>query len=161
MSRSARAAGFALAVLFLLLPLRHAEAQSPTDELRAHVNQILDLLRGGPTAQPGTRQDRRVAMRQAIEAVLYFPAMAERALGRYWAARTPEERTEFVRLFGDLVDSMYVAEIERHGEHAVAFLGESRVNDEATVETRIMGKSPTLVAYRMPCGTAGGACTTC
>ncbi|MBM3219338.1 MAG: ABC transporter substrate-binding protein [Candidatus Rokubacteria bacterium] len=90
MSRISVVAGLALTVL-LLVPAGRAEARNPTDELKAHVRQVLDLLRS-------RRQDRRAAMRHAVEAVLDVPAMAERALGRYWAARTPEERTEFVRV---------------------------------------------------------------
>src|SRR6185295_13094660 len=106
MSRFAAVVVTLVVLLFIAGPAR---AESPTDELRSHVDQVLSLLRGGP-GTPETRPERRAAVRQVVENALDFPTMAERALGRHWAARTPEERAEFVRLFGDLLDSIYIAE---------------------------------------------------
>ena len=134
--------------MVLLLPA-HAGAASPTDELRSHVNQVLELLRKGTVGKADTRQERRVAVRQVVDGILDVPAMAERALGRAWERRTPEERREFVGLFGDLLDNLYIGEIERHGDESVSYLKESVAGDDATVETRISGKSETRVDYRM------------
>jgi phospholipid transport system substrate-binding protein len=75
--------------------------------------------------------------------------MAERALGRHWGTRTPAERTEFVRLFGELLESLYVGEIERHADDPIAYLKESLAGGDATVETKIAGKAETRVDYRM------------
>lgn len=146
--RGIRIVVLGLVTTVVLLP-SPARAASPTDELRTHVNQVLALLRNGSAGKPDLRQERRAAVRQAVEGVLDFPAMAERALGRAWSGRTVDERVEFVRLFSDLLDSIYIAEIARHGDESVSYLGESVAGDDATVETRISGKSETRVDYRM------------
>lgn len=147
-----RQCGWLLAVLVgisVLLGPGDARAAGPTEALRAHVNQVLGVLRDAALRSAESTPERRSAVRQVVDDVLDFPAMAERALGRHWAARTSEERAEFVRLFSDLLESLYVAEIERHADHTVTYLGESRDGPEATVATKIVGKSETRVDYRM------------
>lgn len=147
-----RVRGWARALLVavaLLLGPDVARAAGPTEALQSHVDQVLALVRDATLGRAEATQQRRTALRQVVDGVLDFPAMAERALGRHWFARTPQERTEFVQLFSDLLESVYVAEIERHGDHAITFLGESQAGGEATVETKVTGKSETRVDYRM------------
>jgi len=133
-----------------LMPMpRAAEAASPTEQLRGDIADVLALLRDGTLRSPEATQQRRSALRRSIEGVLDFPVMAERALGRHWSARTPEERTEFVRVFGNLLEGLYVTEIERHADQSVTYLRESVAGDEATVETNVGAKTETRVDYRM------------
>jgi phospholipid transport system substrate-binding protein len=132
--------GALLGVVLLLAPLE-APAAGPTEELQRQVTQVLDLVRDPARGRP--------AVRQVIDGILDFPEMAERALGRHWSARTPEERAEFVRLFSDLLEVTYVAAIERHGHDVISYLKESVAGDEATVETKVVGKTETRVDYRM------------
>lgn len=135
-------------VALLLFP-HQARADGPTEHLRSHVEQVLAVLRDAALRAPEAAGQRRSAVRQVVDGVLDLPAMAERALGRHWGTRTPAERTEFVSVFGALLESLYVAEIERHAEDPIAYLKESLAEGEATVETTIAGKSETRVDYRM------------
>ena len=133
----------ALIAVALSLPAASlAQASGPTDALRATVNEVVTLLRDGPS-------DRRLAIRRVIDGAIDFRAMGERALGRHWAARTPEERTEFVEVFGELLESIYVGEIERARDTSIDYVAERLADGQATVETRVGGKAPTRVDYRM------------
>ena len=139
-------------VFATLLVLSHppeACASSPSETLQRHVTQVLALARDPALATPDATRQRRVAIRQVVDGVIDFPAMAERALGRHWEARTAEEREEFVRVFSDLLETIYVTEIERHGEQAVSYVNESVRGGDATIQTRIGGKVETRVDYRM------------
>ena len=148
-----RGSGWALAALIgslLLLSPLDARASSPTETLRGHVSQVLELLRDPTLAKPEATRLRRSAVRQVVDGVLDFPAMAERALGRHWSARTPNERAEFVQLFSALLENIYVAEIERHADQSIVYLKESVAGDTATVQTKVAaGKTETRVDYQM------------
>ena len=147
-----RRSGWLQAVLVAVVLLSspdNARAAGPSETLQTHVTQVLALLRDPTLARPEVTRPRRAAVRQAVDGVIDFPTMAQRALGRHWDARTPEERVEFVRLFSDLLETIYVAEIERHGDHVVTYLNEAVRGTDATVETRVRGKSETRVDYRM------------
>lgn len=135
--------------LVLLSSATEARAVSPSDTLREHVTQVLTLLRDPDLAKPEATQQRRLALRNVVNGVVDFPAMAERALGRHWDTRTPEERVEFVRLFSDLLETLYVGEIDRHSDQAVNYVTESLRGDDARVETRVRGKTEMRIDYRM------------
>jgi phospholipid transport system substrate-binding protein len=113
------------------------------------VTQVLTLLRDPDLARPEATLRRRLAVRNVVNGVVDFPTMAERALGRYWDTRTPEERVEFVRLFSDLLETIYVGEIDRHSDQVVSYVNESLRGDDARVETRIRGKTEMKIDYRM------------
>ena len=40
--------------------------------------------------------------------------MAQRSLGAHWQRRTPEEQTEFIKVFSDLLEQTYVDRIESY-----------------------------------------------
>jgi phospholipid transport system substrate-binding protein len=135
--------------LVLLSSPTAARAVGPSDTLQEHVTQVLTLLRDPDLARPEATLRRRLAVRNVVNGVVDFPTMAERALGRYWDTRTPEERVEFVRLFSDLLETIYVGEIDRHSDQVVSYVNESLRGDDARVETRIRGKTEMKIDYRM------------
>jgi len=147
-----RCSGWLLAVvtgIILLASAHDVHATSPTETLQGNVNQVLELLRDPGLAKPEATSVRRAAVRQVVDGALDFPAMAERALGRYWDARTPAERVEFVGLFSALLETVYVGEIERNADQSITYLKELTTGDAATVQTKIAGKTETRVDYRM------------
>jgi phospholipid transport system substrate-binding protein len=147
-----RYSGWLLAVvtgIILLASAHDVHATSPTETLQGNVNQVLELLRDPGLAKPEATSIRRAAVRQVVDGALDFPAMAERALGRHWDARTPEERVEFVSLFSALLETVYVGEIERNADQSITYLRELTTGNAATVQTKIGGKTETRVDYRM------------
>jgi phospholipid transport system substrate-binding protein len=139
----------AVVALMLLGPPHDARAASPTEELRSHVAQVLELLRDPDLGKREAVAARRFAVRQIVDKVLDFRTMAERALGRHWITRTSAERAEFVRVFSDFLEATYVAEVERHRHLSITYLKESLAGDEAIVETKVGGKVESRVDYRM------------
>ncbi|MBF8298909.1 MAG: uncharacterized protein HW395_1566, partial [candidate division NC10 bacterium] len=64
----------------------------------------------------------------------------KRSLGRYWSERTPEERTEFVRLFTDLLERAYIERVDGYSGEQVVYLGESVDGDYSEVRSKIVTK---------------------
>jgi phospholipid transport system substrate-binding protein len=135
----------------LVLVARPAWAGAPTDQLRASVDTVIRIVRDPALRGEGKAEARRAALHRALEARFDLVETARRALGRYWSGRTDQERTQFVDLFGDLLERAYVGRIEASAGDRVAYTGESVDRDYATVTTRISTPRNTRipVVYRM------------
>jgi phospholipid transport system substrate-binding protein len=139
------------ALLACLIATTAAQALSPTETVKSRVDEVLQSLGQVPAAAPDAAERRRAEIRRAADALFDFPEMARRALGRHWAARTPAERDEFVRLFTDLIARSYIGKIDRYAGEAVAYLGERVDGDEASVRSQVVTAkgSQIPVEYRL------------
>ena len=139
----------ASALIASALLVTAAVAGPPTDQLKGHVDRVIQVLDDpGLKAKPA---ERRAAVRKIAGAIFDYEDTARRALGRHWNARTPQEQQEFVQLFADLLDRAYFARIDQYQGEKVRFTGESITGDEAVVKTRIVttSRSEIPVDYRM------------
>jgi phospholipid transport system substrate-binding protein len=139
-----------LLALGILLP-RPAHAGSPSDQLRTQVDRVLKVLDDADLKKDGKAQERRVAVRKIAADIFDFGETAKRSLGRHWAARTPAERDEFVKLFSDLLERSYVSKIELYGGEKIQYTGDTVDGDLATVRSKIVTRQGTEVPieYRM------------
>ncbi|HEX5816829.1 MAG TPA: ABC transporter substrate-binding protein [Methylomirabilota bacterium] len=143
----------ALACSLLVAPLaaREADAGAPTDQLRSQVDRVLKLLEDPALQAPDKARERRVAVRKVADEIFDFGETARRALGRHWAARTPEERDEFVRLFGDLLERSYISKIELYGGEKIQYISDRIDGETALVQSKLLTKngSEVPIEYRM------------
>ncbi|MBI4271380.1 MAG: ABC transporter substrate-binding protein [Candidatus Rokubacteria bacterium] len=117
-----------LAALFLLptVPLP-AAADTPTHELRAHMDRVFDALRA---------REQRVALRAATAELFDWPELAHLSLGPHWQMLTDAERAEFTRLLGRLVDTRLLA-LAEYGATTVEYVDEDVEGERATVRTAV------------------------
>ena len=141
----------ACTVLVALLMGRDATAGAPTEQLRAQVDKVLKLLDDGALKAPDKAKERRTAVRKVADDIFDFGETAKRSLGRHWAARTPEEREEFVKLFGDLLERSYISKIELYGGEKIQYVGDKIEGDTAVVQSKLLTKtgSEVPIEYRM------------
>jgi phospholipid transport system substrate-binding protein len=151
MRSQARIALLVVAGLVALLAAPAVGAETPTEQLRAHVARALKILE-----DPAFKAESRAAARQAeirkVAADIFdFTEMTRRALGPHWQPRTPAERQEMVALFTDLLERSYVSKIEMYSGERIVWAGEAIDGDQATIRTRIVTKQGTEVPvdYRM------------
>lgn len=141
----------ACTVLVLLLAGREATAGAPTEQLRTQVDRVLKLLDDAALKAPDKAKERRTAVRKVADDIFDFGETAKRSLGRHWAARTPEERDEFVKLFGDLLERSYISKIELYGGEKIQYVGDKIEGDTAFVQSKLLTKtgSEVPIEYRM------------
>ncbi len=128
-----------------------AGAPAPIDQVRGSIQRVIRILED-PELRPETRTaDRRAAMRKVANEFFDFAEVTKRSLGRHWQTRTPAEREELVRLFGDLLERTYVSRIELYSGEKILYLNESVQPDHAVVRTRIVTKQGTEIPvdYRL------------
>ena len=137
-------------LLALSLP-RAAWAGAPTEQLKAHIDQVIKILEGPGLKVDGRVKERRSAVRGVADDIFDFAETAKRSLARHWPGRTDKEREEFVSLFSDLLERSYISKIELYGGERIQYAGERIDGDVATVSTRILTKQGTEIPvdYRM------------
>ena len=149
--RVRRALGLGLAALFVFVSAQEAVAGAATDQLKGAIDRVVATLDSPALKGDGKVLERRTAVRKIANEIFDFNEIARRSLGRYWQPLTEPQRTEFVSLFGDLLERSYISKIELYGGEKIVYSGERVEADLATVSTKIMTKNGTEVPvdYRL------------
>ena len=111
-----------------------------TDQVKGTVDQVIKILTDPALKGEKKIRERRAKIRQVVLQRFGFTEMSKRSLGRYWNERTPEERTEFVSLYTDLLERAYIDRIDGYTGEQVVYLGESIDGDYSEVRSKIVTK---------------------
>ena len=150
--------GKALAAWLLVAGAMAAPVVSPRDVVQSAVSRVIIALQRAdvdvPDASPNkrlTHEQRRVEIRRVATDLFDFDEISRRALSRYWASRSPEERAEFVRLFTDLLERSYIGRIEAYSGEKIVYVGETVDGQFATVRSKVITRrnTETPLDYRL------------
>lgn len=137
-----RLAHIALALAgLLILSVAPAWAVTPTEQLKGSIDKIIPILEDPTLKGDAKLKERRAAIRRVATDVFDFTESARRALGPHWERRTAEERQEFARLLGDLLERAFASRLEQYAGERIQYTGEAVDGNLATVKTRIITKS--------------------
>jgi phospholipid transport system substrate-binding protein len=127
-------------LVILATPLipRITAAGIPTDQIKATVDRALLVLKDPQLKAAAKAGERRDQVKQILFARLDFTEMAKRSLGSNWRRLTPNEQTEFVRLFTDLLVHAYSETIESYTDEKIVYLGEKLDGNYAEVRSKIV-----------------------
>ncbi len=139
------------AALLLGVTASAAAALTPTETVKARVDEALQSLSQPPSPGVEASERRRADIRRAADTLFDFPDMSRRALGRHWTDRAPAEREEFTRLFTDLIARTYIGKIDRYAGESISYVGERVDGEEASVRSQVVTAkgSPIPVEYRL------------
>ena len=143
-------AALALLVCVCLFP-SPAAAGTPTDQLKAPVDEVIRILQEPRLKPDSMAAERRAAIRKKAESIFDFPETAKRALGRHWQNLRAAEQREFVSLFTDLLERAYLLKIERYSGEPIVYTGDNIEGELATVKTKFITKQGTEIPieYRL------------
>jgi len=140
----------AAAVAILAMP-GQGLAGPATDQVKGTVDQVLEILTD-PTLKDDRRtKERRAKLRQTVLERFDFSEMSKRSMGQHWKERSPEERTEFVGLFTDLLERAYIDRVEGYTGEQIVYLEERTDGNYSEVRTKIVTKrnQEIPIAYRL------------
>jgi phospholipid transport system substrate-binding protein len=95
-------------------------------------------------------QQRRRELREGIENDFDFTEMSRSALGYNWRKITPDQRSNFTKLFTAFIEDAYLSKIQDYSGQQVQFQGQTSLGVGYTqINTAIVqpGKNPILVNY--------------
>ena len=123
---------------FLLVP-SGALAGSPTDWIRTTLGDVRSTLaEDGPDAK--LSRETLTEMSRLIDERFDFPELARLALGQHWHQRSPQERKEFVTLFGKLLARSHFMKITTKAKAEQRYVGERIEGDRAVVQAVVMAE---------------------
>jgi phospholipid transport system substrate-binding protein len=127
--------------LFLILGIAVSGwAGEPMDRIKQTTDTILSIVSDPTLKVPSKAEERRKQIRNAVDQRFDWEEMARRSLARHWAQRTEEEKKEFIRLFGDLLERTYMDKIEGYSGEKVQYEGDTVEGDYAVVRVKIITK---------------------
>ena len=133
------------AAAWLLMAASTAPIATPRDVVQSAVLRVIAALDAARSdrleashAGPPDFGRARIEIRRVASELFDFDEVARRTLSRHWAARTPAERTEFVRLFTDFLERSYVGKLEAYAGEKIVYVGEIVDGRYATVRSRIL-----------------------
>ncbi len=119
-------------------------------EVKSTVDQVLEILKNPEYKSAAAA--RRQKLRDVMGVHFDFADMSRSALGVHWKSISQDQRREFVPLFRDLMEALYMSRIESYSGQEIKFLKEKSNNsDYAEVYTSIaqQGAQPISVNYRL------------
>ncbi len=147
--------GKTLAAWIMVAGAVAAPAMGPRETVESAVGRVITLLQDGDAVKTEStaRQaaDRRSEIRRLARELFDFEEVTRRTLSRHWAARSADERAEFVALFTDLLERSYVTRVEAYAGENIAYFGEAVDASYATVRSKILTdrRSEIALDYRL------------
>ena len=138
-TRSAARACVWVAIMICLVPTV-VHAGVPTDQVRATVDQVLEILNNPRLKSKSAKEERRSRLRQVIYPRFDFAEMARRSLGPTWQRISPGEQQQFLQLFTQLLEESYISNIESYGGEKVLYGREIQEQEFAEVDTKIVSE---------------------
>jgi phospholipid transport system substrate-binding protein len=139
-----------LIVVWLLCGVAPLQAGQPTEAIRAAIDQGVEIVKGAKLDSKADKTSVINQLREIVYPLFDFDEMARRSLGPHWRRLKPQQQTEFVASFRELLEKTYADKIDLYEGQKVAFSGESIDRDYAQVDTRVIGKEQSYaVDYRL------------
>jgi phospholipid transport system substrate-binding protein len=107
-----------LAIL-LVIPLQGLAA-TPKETIETGVNNLLKTL-GDPVFKAKSKDQQIATIGTQIETVFDFKELSRRTLGKQWKKMSAAQRTEFVKLFKQLLQGVYADRLLAYSDQKVIF----------------------------------------
>ncbi|MBI2121849.1 MAG: ABC transporter substrate-binding protein [Candidatus Sungbacteria bacterium] len=113
-----------------------AAAIVPTERIRETTDIIRDIVTDSKLKSGAKTTERRQKIRDALDKRFDFAEMAKRSLGHHWR-RYPDRQKEFTKLFVELLERTYIAEIESFEDEIIDYKKEVVEQEFAEVATSV------------------------
>ena len=136
--------------LLLILGASQAKAGAPTETVKSMVDEVIRLLSDPAVDNPAQRPAIRRRVKAAVDRRFDYEEMAKRSLGPTWGKLSGSQRSEFVRLFSELLEASYSDKLEHYSGETVKYLSESREGEQAEVRTVLLRRNDRIpMNYRL------------
>ena len=111
---------------------------TPIQVVQTATDQVLQIVQDSQLAAPVGQERRRAEVQRIADRLFDFQEMARRALARHWRERSPQEQSEFVAVFKQLLARAYIGRLEGYAGEQIVYLGETVDAEFATVRSKIV-----------------------
>jgi len=137
-------------VLVLLLPLV-SYAGVPMDTVKNGVDKVLSVAGDPALKGDAEKQAKEEKIRAIIGEFFDFTVLSRLTLGKNWKKFKPDQQKEFVKLYRELLENVYLDRILAYSDEKVVFAKETMLSKKkAEVQSKILAQSGEIpISYRM------------
>jgi phospholipid transport system substrate-binding protein len=141
-------------VLFMLLILVvpvNIYAGAPTDTIKAHVDEVLNVLRASSDGSKRSDEAKKAEIRVIAGRMFDFTAMSKATLGNNWNKLDKDQRIEFIKLLKAMLENAYVSKILGYTDEKAVFIGERSLSPtRVEVQSTLVAKNADIpMHYRV------------
>ena len=133
--------------LFLFLILAGAPSlafgQQPLEALQQGIDQAVRVLDDPRFQDPDQKEDQQQKLWRIMLEAFDFKEFSRKVLGTYWEKFTPQQREEFVRVFGEFLGKFYLGRLQdRYNKERMIYLGQQMIGDSrALIEIEVLWRN--------------------
>ncbi len=144
-----RIAIWSMLIVFLLSAPAHAGVPMATAE--ASVKKVLDVLKDPKLKSPAAKEVKKDRLRVIYKDMFDEIEFSKRTLARNWNHFNSAQRTEFVKLFEQILEKAYIDKILDYSNERVDFYKENMISGtQAEIQSKIVTSSKEIpIFYRM------------
>ncbi|WP_455246126.1 MlaC/ttg2D family ABC transporter substrate-binding protein [Petrachloros mirabilis] len=125
------------AAIVLQVSTAFAGQETPTEVVRATIDEVIRILEDPELKDPAKLIQRRRMLEEVIASRFDYAEMSKRALAAHWRTLSETERKEFVELFKSFLSDRYAEKIEGYAGEQVLYLSERVEGTYAEVRTEL------------------------
>jgi phospholipid transport system substrate-binding protein len=140
---------FSLLMIFIFSVQAYAGA--PTVAVDNTVNRVLNVLRDPKLKSPSAKEIKKEKLRVIYKDMFDEMEFSRRTLTRNWKKFTPDQQTEFVNLFEQVLEKAYIDKILDYSNEKIVFFKENVISDtQVEVQSKIITASKEIpIFYRV------------
>jgi len=138
-------------ILTLLMFSFPVYAGAPLEAVKVSVNSVIDILRNPKLKAESAKEVKKEKLRVLYKEMFDEVEFSKRTLTRNWNKFDPTQRSEFIKLFEQILEKSYADKILDYTNEKVEFYKENMLSDtQAEVQTKIITSSKEIpIFYRM------------
>lgn len=103
---------------------------TPETLLQTSVDRIIEVLRDPGLKGEDKKEERRQIIKEVIATRFNYRAMSIYSLGHPWRNLSDEHKDEFVRLFGEFIESLFISKLEEYTNEKIKYTGSKVKKDK-------------------------------
>jgi phospholipid transport system substrate-binding protein len=121
------------------------------DRVKKATDKLMEIFSNQTLDAPEMEEKRNMMIREAVDKVFDWEAFSQRTMGRHWRKLSPDEKKEFISLFGRLLERTYLHKTKHYSGESIFFLDEEIDEKYGNLEAKIITENGTEVPvdYRM------------
>jgi phospholipid transport system substrate-binding protein len=129
-----------VAVLTILSTFGYAE--QPIDTLQNSIDQSISILTDPVYENDSQKDIQRQKLWEVLKQIFDFKEFSKRVLARNWLKFTPQQREEFVELFGNFVHVYYLSKLQdKYNNEKVILIDQNLISHhKAVVKIKVLWK---------------------
>jgi phospholipid transport system substrate-binding protein len=136
-----------LSVNLMIAPVCLAGSDA-TSQLKNTIDKVIKLAQDDRLKS--NKDDRRVAMRKAIDERFNYSQMVRRSLGKTYDSLSDQQKQNFIKLFKGLLENSYASKLESYSDEKINFLDEVVKGKYALVKTDVVRPNSSIgVDYKL------------